>query len=261
MKKIIIILISIIFITASKNAFAAKGKAAVYKVTMNEAALCTGNSTGTTCDGKVTIGSGDKVVDIASVDAGSTAATYGDVALLPLGTTYTHMWVKISRKFTIKTSDTTSPTDLRLKTDNGDVCKSVANTDAMYGLGSSESARKYTHVIGINEGGSSSAEQNAYLMNAGTNNVKFCTNNTCGGTANQTFTYGCTYCTAQKTDLDSDDDYTELIYELSTPYTVALIPPTITMSFGTKEALSANDVTGSVCNITAEEPVFTVTIK
>jgi len=36
MKKIIIILISIIFITASKNAFAAKGKAAVYKVTMNE---------------------------------------------------------------------------------------------------------------------------------------------------------------------------------------------------------------------------------
>ena len=40
-----------------------------------------------------------------------------------------------------------------------------------------------------------------------------------------------------------------------------MIPPSITMSFGTAEALSANDVTGSVCNITPEEPVFTVTIK
>ena len=261
MKKIYLVLFSFLFLIVTKNAFAAKGVAAVYKVTMNEAALCTGNSSGTTCDGKVTIGTGDKVVDIAAVDAGATAATYGDPALLPLGTTYTHMWVKISRKFTIKTSDTTSPTDLRLKTDNGDVCKSVANSDAMYGLGSSESARKYSHVIGINEGGTSSAEQNSYLMNSGTNNVKFCTNNTCGGTANQTFSYSCTHCTAQKTDLDGDDDYHELIYALSTPYTVSLIAPTITMSFGTAEALSANDVTGSVCNITAEEPVFTVTIK
>ena len=259
MKKIIIVLFSIIFIAVSNNAFAAKGKAAVYKVTMNEAALCTGNSSGTTCDGKVTLGSGDKVVDIAAVDAGATAATYGDVALLPLGTTYTHMWVKISRKFTIKTSDTTSPTDERLKTDNGDVCLSVANADSMYDT--DEATDKYTHVVGINEGGASSAEQNAYLMNSGTNNVSFCTNNTCGGTSAQTFSYSCTHCTAQKTDLDGSDDYHELIYELTAPYTVALIPPTITMSFGTKEALSANDVTGSVCNITAEEPVLTVTIE
>ena len=261
MKKVYIILFSFLFLIFAKNSFAATGKAAMYKVTMNEAALCTGNSSGTTCDGKVTIGSGDKVVDIAAVDAGATAATYGDAALLPLGTTYTHMWVKISRKFTIKTSDTTSPTDERLKTDNGDVCLSVANTDAMYGLGASEAGRKYSHVIGINEGGGSSAEQNAYLMNSGNNNVSFCTNNTCGGTAAQTFSYSCTHCTAQKTDLDGSDDYHELIYELSTPYTVSLIAPTITMSFGTANAISAIDVTGSVCNITAEEPIFTVTIK
>ena len=261
MRKVYIILFSVLFLLVAKNAFAAKGKAAVYKVTMNEAALCTGNSSGTTCDGKVTIGSGDKTIDIASVDAGATAATYGDVALLPLGTTYTHMWVKISRRFIIETSDVTTPTDERLKTDNGDVCLSVANTDAMYGLGSSEDDRKYSHVIGITEGASSSTQQNAYLMNSGTNNVSFCTNTTCGGTAAQTFSYSCTHCTAQKTDLDGSDDYHELIYELSTPYTVSLIPPTITMSFGTAEALSANDVTGSVCNITAEEPVFTVTIK
>ena len=132
------------------------------------------------------------------------------------------MWVKISRKFTIKTSDTTSPTDERLKTDNGDVCLSVANTDAMYGLGASEAGRKYSHVIGINEGGGASAEQNAYLMNSATDNVKFCLNNTCGSTVDRTFSYSCTHCTAQKTDLDGDDDYHELIYALSSPYTCLL---------------------------------------
>ncbi len=266
MKKVYIIFFSILFLLVSKNALAAKGKAAVYKVTMNEAALCTGNSSGTVCDGKVTIGTGDKEVDIASVDAGITAAAYGDTAVLPLGTTYTHMWVKISRKFVIKTSDTTSPTDERLKTDNGDVCKSVENADTMYGSGAdadnTEANLKYSHVIGITEGGTASAEQNAYLMNAGTNNVKFCTNTTCGGTANQSFTYTtCAHCTAQKTDLDGDDDYHELIYALSTPYIVTMTPPEIKMSFGTLSALNANDVTGSICNITAEEPIFTVTIN
>ena len=169
------------------------------------------------------------------------------------------MWVKISRKFTIKTSDTTSPTDLRLKTDNGDVCKSVGNTTRMYAT--DEATDKYTHVPGITEAGSTSFEQNAYLMNSGTDNVKFCLSTSCATTNDQTFSYSCTHCTAQKTDLDGDDDYHELIYALSTPYTVTMIPPEITMSFGTAEALSANDVTGSICNITAEEPVFTVTIK
>ena len=262
MKKIFLIFLSVIFVLVSKYAFAAKGAAKVYKVTMNEAALCTGNSSGVTCDGKVTVGSGDKTVDIASVDAGATAATYGDVALLPLGTTFTHMYVKISRKFIIQTNDSND-----LKTDNGDVCRSQATADTQYGSGAdsdnTEANRKYTHVATRTEGTGvgAAAEQNAYLMNAGTNGVKFCTNATCGGTANQTFGYTCSNCTAQKTDLDSDDNYHELIYELSTPYTVTLIPPTITMSFGTAQALSANDVTGSLCNITAEEPVFTVTVE
>ena len=56
------------------------------------------------------------------------------------------------------------------------------------------------------------------------------------------------------------NDYHELIYSLENPYTVSLIPPTITMSFGTDKALSASDV-GSLCNIWAEEPVFTVSVK
>ena len=256
MKKIFLILFSILFLLASKNAFAAKGAAAVYKVTMNEAALCTGNSSGTTCDGKVTIGSGDKQIDIAAVDAGAVAGTYGDAALLPLGVTYTHMWVKISRKFVLKSDDSN-----QVLTNDGDVCRTTATADSHYE--NDEATDKYSHKRAQTEGtGVTTAEGNYYLMNHGTDAVTVCAGNTsCSNTATTT-TAGadCTYCEAQKSDLDGNDAYTELIYELASPYTVSLISPTITMSFGTQKALSASDV-GSLCNIWAEEPVFTVNIK
>ena len=243
------------FLLVSKNAFAAKGKAAVYKVTMNEAALCTGNSSGTTCDGKVTIGTGDKEIDIAAVNAGAVAGTYGNAALLPLGVTYTHMWIKISRKFILKSDDSD-----QVLTNDGDVCRTTATADSHYAT--DEATDKYTHKRVQTEGtGVTTAEGNYYLLNHGTNGATICAGTiSCGSTSTVTTGTTCSSCVAMKTDLDSNDDYHELIYSLENPYTVSLIPPTITMSFGTAEALSANDV-GSLCNIWAEEPVFTVSVK
>ena len=257
MKKIFLILFSILFLLVSKNAFAAKGKAAVYKVTMNEAALCTGNSSGTTCDGKVTIGTGDKEIDIAAVDAGAVAGTYGNAALLPLGVTYTHMWIKISRKFILKTDDSD-----QVLTDDGDVCRTTATADSHYE--NDEATDKYTHKRVQTEGtGVTTAEGNYYILNHGTDGATICAGNiSCGNTDTKMTLTGatCSSCVAMKTDLDSNDDYHELIYSLENPYTVSLISPTITMSFGTAEALSANDV-GTLCNIWAEEPVFKVSVK
>ena len=256
MKKIFLILFSILFLLVSKNAFAAKGKAAVYKVTMNEAALCTGNSSGTTCDGKVTIGTGDKQMDIAAVDAGAVAGSYGNAALLPLGVTYTHMWIKISRKFILKSDDND-----QVLTDDGDVCRTTATADSHYAT--TEAARKYTHKRAQTEGtGVTTAEGNYYILNHGTDGGTICAGNiSCGNTATKVTSGGtCTNCVAMKNDLDSNDDYHELIYLLENPYTVSLIPPTITMSFGTAEGLSSSDV-GSLCNIWVEEPVFTVSVK
>ena len=255
MKKIFLILFSILFLLVSKNAFAAKGKAAVYKVTMNEVKLCTGNSSGTTCDGGVTIGSGDKQIDIAAVDAGAVAGTYGDAALLPLGVTYTHMWVKLSRKFVLKTDDND-----QVLTDDGDVCRTTATADSHYET--DEATDKYTHKRAQTEGtGVTTAEGNYYILNHGTNGATVCAGTiSCGSTSTITTGTTCSSCVAMKNDLDSNDDYHELIYSLENPYTVSLIPPTITMSFGTAEALSSNDV-GSLCNIWAEEPVFTVSVK
>ena len=222
---------------------------------MKEAALCTRRDQELLVTVKLLLALAIKKWMLA-VGAGAVAGAYGDPALLPLGVTYTH--ASYNRKTVYsKTSDEAGE---MLKTNNGDVCRTVANADE---YGTSESARKYTHKRALDEGtGSASAETRVYLMNHGDNQVITCVNSTCGGLVG-TATAGsdCTYCAAQKSDLDSDDDSTVLIYALTKPYTVTTKPPKVTMKFGTAEALSANDVTGTVCNIWAEEPVFTATIE
>ena len=81
------------------------------KLTMRKVELCTSYQGGNFdnilteafCNNPVTIGSGDKEVDIASVNAGESAASYGNPnLLLPLGETFTHVRVTIDKKFTLK---------------------------------------------------------------------------------------------------------------------------------------------------------------
>ena len=100
-KKIIISFFIFIGLTVTALA-SATGSAAVYKVTMKKVELCTASTSVTSCENAIVIGETDKTVDIASTDAGTAAASYGDPALLPLGETYTHMRVTIDRKFIIK---------------------------------------------------------------------------------------------------------------------------------------------------------------
>jgi hypothetical protein len=53
-----------------------------------------------------------------------------------------------------------------------------------------------------------------------------------------------------------------MIFALTSPYTVALIPPIIDISFGTQEAIGAVDAGGGArCLMIAFEPVCTITIK
>ena len=231
-----LIFTTILLFSLTTNVYAALGKAAVYKVTMKKVALCTGKGSGTTCLGEVVVGTGSKEVDVAAVDAGAVAGSFGNPALLPLGVTYTHMQVTIDRKFTVKTSDTAGE---MLKTDDGDVCRTVANADAQYAT--DEATDKYTHKRAVDEGtGSASAETRVYLMNHGTNNVTTCAATDCSSTGTTTSGSTCTYCAAMKSDLDSDDTEHVLIYSLTKPYTVTTKSPKVTMKFGTAEALSAN---------------------
>ena len=102
---------------------------------------------------------------------------------------------------------------------------------------------------------------NVYLMNAGSNAVSICTATNCSSVSATDWDYDTnTYAVAQKS-LSASDSYHEMIYALDKPYTVSMIPPKLVMSFGTANALLANDTTGSVCRITAQEPVFTIKIE
>ena len=246
---VLVKLLLVLFITNS-NAATVKGAASVYKVTMTKLEICTASTGVTNCEGAIVLGEGRKVVDIAAADAGAVAGSYGKATLLPLGETYSHMRVTILRKFTVKTSaaiDTTGTPD---------ACVTQAATDTLYG-GGGEAARRYTHAITVADD-ATAAEQNLYLTN---DSYSICTNATCGATTGSTNDYTSpTYATYMEGhDADFGQEHV-MIYALTTPYTVSLIPPTIDISFGTQEAIGASNV-GSRCLMLAFEPVCTITIK
>ena len=246
-----IVLVKLLLVLFIANSYAATGAATVYKVTMKKLELCTASTGYDNCEGSVTIGEGDKVIDIAAVDAAAVAGTYGKTTLLPLGVTYTHMRVTIDRGFLMKSAaiDTGS-------SGNTDDCKTIASTDAMFVT--DRATDKYTHVPVVAEGGTN-AEMNLYMPN---DNYSRCLNATCGAVNEDIdMTYGTLYATAQEqhAEGDSTDDHM-LTYKLSTPYTVSLIPPTLDIAFGTQEGVGAYEV-NSLCQLWAEEPVVTITLK
>ena len=248
---IVLVKLLLVLFVASSNAAIVKGPASVYKVTMTKLEMCTASTGVTNCDGAVVIGSGAKTIDIAAVDAGAVAGAYGNVALLPLGVTYTHLRVTIDRKFVIKTS---SAIDTGATPDN---CVTQAATDTLYG--STEAARKYTHAITIPDDGTA-AEMNTYLQN---DSYLVCLNATCSSTAAGTNDYSSpTYATYMEGhDADTGTEHI-MIFKLTSAYTVSMQPPTIDISFGTQEGIGATDPgSGSRCLMIAFEPVCTITIK
>ena len=116
-KKINFILLTLLIIFTNTNKIYAThypwvyGDAAVFKIIMRKLELCTGFQGGHSfnireeafCNDATVIGEGDKIVDISSVNAGETAAAYGDPdAMVPLGETFTHVRLTIDKKFVIK---------------------------------------------------------------------------------------------------------------------------------------------------------------
>ena len=98
-KSILILFISFY----SVNTFAATGAATEYKVTMTKLELCETGSTTANCLNPLTISpSGTSgAVDIASVSAGATAGSYGNIAKAKIGTLYTFIQITMSRQFQI----------------------------------------------------------------------------------------------------------------------------------------------------------------
>ena len=248
-----IVLVKLLLVLFIGYSYAAKGVASVYKVTMRKVELCTSSSSVSNCEGAVVIGHGDKEVDIAAVDAGAAAASYGTATMLELGVTYSHLRVTINRQFKIK-GNVDSGSDGDEDTDN---CNTIVKTDTMYG-GAGESDRKFTHVPVWSEAGTL-AESNLYMPN---DDYSRCLNATCASTNDDIdMTYGTAYATYQEQHAEGDltDDHM-LVYKLTSPYTVSMQPPTIDIKFGTQEALGVYEV-NNLCQMWAEEPVVSITIK
>ena len=271
-------------------ALATNGDADIYKVTMRKVELCTGYTvvdfddilTDAACHDAVVVGSGDLEVDIASVAAGMAAAAYGEAALLQLGATYTHVRVTVDRNFKIRTEEAIDIGGDSAGQDETDNCVTIATTDAMYVT--DEATDKYTHAPAVAEGGTR-AEMSVYIRNGresgeSTNNYTQCLNADCS-TNNSSWSWDYASTEAQLEDaiamsiarssVTTDD--VVLVYALSTPYTVALISPTIDISFGTRNSINAQEVCfngGSNCNasntdgfcmFSPREPQVTITIK
>ena len=103
MKKTLNSLIVFILLFSSFNAFAATGPATEYKVTMTKIELCETGSTTANCLNALTISptGTSGAVDIAAVDAGATAGSYGNIAKAKIGTLYTYMQITMSRQFSM----------------------------------------------------------------------------------------------------------------------------------------------------------------
>ena len=270
-------------------ALATNGDADIYKVTMRKVELCTGYTvvdfddilTDAACHDAVVVGSGDKEVDIASVSAGMAAAAYGQAALLPLGATYTHVRVTVDKNFKIRTETAIDIGGASAGQDETDNCVTIATTDAMYVT--NEATDKYTHVPAVAEGGTR-AEMSVYIRNGResgetTNNYTQCLNADCS-TNNSSWSWDYASVAATlgdaiamsiaRSSVTTDD--VVLVYALSSPYTVTLIPPTIDLSFGTRNSIKAQEVcaAGDTCNaagtdgfcmFSPQEPQVTITIK
>tara|TARA_B100001027_G_C16255783_1_gene326832 strand:- start:247 stop:1038 length:792 start_codon:yes stop_codon:yes gene_type:complete len=258
--KTFLIVISLVILKIN-NVYAVNAAADVYKITMKKIEFCTGSTGVDVCTNSVTVADTELEIDIASVSAGATAASYGNPALLPLGETYTHVRVTIDRKITArnKTAVDTGTSD------STDDCNTTATTEARYNNG--ESARKYIFKPVAEEGGTR-AEERFYLYNG---TYFLCVTATCGNLiANQKVTYGqgtgsSKYQTQHAEGSTSDDHV--LVYELTSPYTVSLMPPVLDISFGTSTALAVTEFQYSPpyntkwCLINVNEPVVNVTIK
>ena len=122
----------------------------------------------------------------------------------------------------------------------------------------SEDTKKFTHQPVWAETGTA-VETNMYMVN---DQYYQCAAEACGsGSADQDMVYGTVYATynEQHAEGDMTNDHM-LVYELTTPYTVTLIPPTLDIAFGTLEAVSAYEA-GNLCSMWAQEPLVTITFK
>ena len=225
----------VLFSFIANNAFAAKGAANVYKVTVYRLVFCDGDSTLTNCSNgdEVEHRSGGLTMDIASVDAGAVAGSFGNLSKLKFGKSYSHGEVILDRKFVMAGSGLS---------EDGEECQTdddAASAGAKNALGNG--------ATGLTPG---TAEQTLYI----TNGSSLPTNINGTTAADGTGTDGADGVVA------GGDDYVKFRWAFSAPFTMTNKVPTMFIEFDVSEALGFYATGGLDCDgdsVSSEAPTMT----
>ena len=259
--------IIILFSIFNINVYAiGTGPAAQYSVTMKKMELCTGygnsNAWDTSCSGPFVLAEKDLTFDVASVGVGAAIATYADTSGLPIGTTYTHARVTLNKDFTIKGYASSDDSG------DGTTCWCRSETDGVF---DSNTGKYLSRPAGVCESNEANAIANQEIQALWTNSRgtnRICQEAACsssGQTDNVTISIEADgvdmalYGQAMNTG-SSTSTIVTLVYKLSTPYTVGLTAPKISMSFGTATAFMSQEWDDDKCFVSPYYPKVNITI-
>lgn len=85
------------------------------------------------CKDPIVLGSGDKLIDVASVPVGESAGIYGDIGEVIVGDTYTHVRLTVSRKFIIRNEVDKNGKGIATVNGESTNCNTKAITDRSFG--------------------------------------------------------------------------------------------------------------------------------
>ena len=217
------------------TAFAATGTANVYEVTVYRLVFCELGSTLETCSNpdEVEYRADGLTMDIASVDAGAVAGSFGNLSKLKFGKSYSHGEVILSRSFKIAGSGLS---------EDGEECQ----TDSASG----------------SAGTKSTGGNGATGLTPGTNiQTLFVTN----GTSLGTNINGTTKADGTGTDSDdgavvADDDYIKFRWAFSEPFKMSNQIPAMYIEFDVSAAVGFYATGGLDCDgdsVFSEQPAIT----
>ena len=258
--KNLLVFISFLFLITN-NVYAESGPTTEYQVTMKKVELCTAypdaNAWDVDCTGAVTVGESTLTFDISSASAGAEVGSWISTTGLPIGTTFSHMRVTVDRDFTITGY---------AEADDNCWCHSITAGTYDEGTGKYLSRPAGTCVANESLAKAAAESQLVWVSTRGTN--RLCQEAACSSA-------GATETVSNNIENDGVDmdfyglalyvgavtsENIQMIYKLSTPYTVGPIAPKITIAFGTKNAFNGYEFTDGKCIATPYYPKVQITI-
>ena len=231
----ILIILALITFSNNKVAFSASGEASVYEITIQQIALCETGSALNNCLNPVVVYEADSgTIDIASTTAGAAAATLGSATEAVVGTAYTYIQIVMNRMITIAGTGISDGTA---------TCGTTGGTAA-------DSSNFDDNAIGVANAAAGELVVGAAYVGAQPGTTAF------SGSTSITST-------TQTANEDPDgDQYFQWRVALTSPFVYDGIQnPSVTVAFGTDNALTFTDDAGTACEAYASAPDVTITIN